>query len=107
MKYPSLINLLDNIDFRVQTQKLFDPEFVDHGEKIGVHFVRGHVFAHFDSEALRVHGKVGMFVHAEEVVGFEAGEGAVGSPWAADGGGGIEDEDAGVRVEAVVGGGAG
>jgi hypothetical protein len=31
----------------------------------------------------------------------------VGSPWAADGWGGIEDEDAGVRVEAVVGGGAG
>jgi hypothetical protein len=65
MKYPFLIDLLDNIDFRIQTQKLFDPEFVDHGEKIGVHFVRGHVFARFHAEALRVHGEVGVFVHAE------------------------------------------
>jgi hypothetical protein len=48
-----------------------------------------------------------VLIHAEEVIGFEAWEGSVGGPWAADGGGGIEDEDVGGGVQAVVGGGAG
>jgi hypothetical protein len=56
---------------------------------------------------LRIHGEIGVLVHAEEIVGFEAWKGSVGRPWAADRGCGIEDEDAGCRVEAVVGRGAG
>lgn len=65
--------------------------------------VAGDMFAWLHAEGGAVHGEVAVFVGAQHVVGFEALVEAVGGPDAADGGGAIQQEDAGGGVHLVVG----